>query len=92
MLLSVQAGCDDRVPQSLDSPPGWLDNLRPIDPHKARFGWLGDWTSQLGFEPGLVDLVSGAAGKFAQAGAMIEEISSGFDLERLWNAYAHAAE
>ncbi|MGX9147935.1 amidase [Mesorhizobium sp. 128a] len=87
MLLSVQAGYDDRVPQSLDSAPRWLDKLKPIHPRKARFGWLGDWTSQLAFEPGLVDLVRGAAGKFAQAGAVVEDISSGFDLERLWTTY-----
>jgi amidase len=87
-LLSIQAGHDPRAPLSMaqgaqDFVPGPDASVRG-----ARIAWLGDLGGHLAIEPGLVGVCERALQTMADAGALIEPLSSlGVDLERLWQAW-----
>ncbi|MBW6401399.1 amidase [Roseomonas sp. HJA6] len=87
MLLSVQAGHDARAPLSLDAQPDWQAAVQPAEPARLRLGWLGDYGGHLPFEPGLLELTHKAAQRFAAAGATVEPVDIGFDMESLWQAF-----
>ena len=87
MLLSVQAGYDARAPLSLDAQPDWQAAARPAEAVRLRLGWLGDYGGHLPFERGLLELTHKAAQRFAAAGATVEPVDIGFDMESLWQAF-----
>ena len=85
LLLDVMAGPDPSAPLSRTDPVGTLprhDDLRGV-----RVGWLGDLDGHLATEPGVVDTARTAATAMAALGADVEDVSLGFDLDRLWRAF-----
>ncbi|MRX51800.1 amidase [Paracoccus sp. S-4012] len=87
MLMGVQAGYDPRAPLSLGEGEDWSTAAEPLDPATLRFGWLGDFDGHLPFEPGVLELVEAAAGRLADAGASVDPVGIGFDMEALWQAF-----
>ncbi|MCA1297708.1 amidase [Stappia indica] len=87
MLLAVQAGYDPRAPQSLDGDgQEFAGDLRG-SVKGMRIGWLGDFGGHLPFEDGILDLNRKALEVLSGLGAHVEEASTGFDMERLWQAW-----
>lgn len=86
-LLAVQAGFDPRVPHSLQDPAtAFLGDLqRPRA--GLRIGWLGDLDGHLPMEPGILDLCRSALSVFEGMGAVVEDLSLGFDPESIWQAW-----
>lgn len=89
MLLAIQAGFDARAPLSLAT----IDDLIP-GPDAAehglrglRVGWLADLGGHLAMEAGIVPLCEQALRTFEQAGALVEPLTLGFDVDKLWNAW-----
>jgi amidase len=87
-LLSIQAGHDARAPLSIaqgaqDFVPGPDAAVRG-----ARIAWLGDLGGHLALEPGLLSACERALQAMADAGAIVEPLSSlGLDLDRVWQAW-----
>jgi amidase len=86
-LLAVQAGADPRAPLSLDEDPSALCQPFQTSLNGLRIGWLGDFGGHVATEPGIVDLGLAAMTTFAELGAEIVPIGSGFDMERLFQAW-----
>jgi amidase len=87
MLLSVQAGYDSRAPLSLEDPGFRFEDRLEEGEGTLRCGWLGDLGGHLPFEPGVLELCTGALDLFRQAGGSVEEARVDFDPERLWRAF-----
>ncbi|MGL4289904.1 MAG: amidase [Phreatobacter sp.] len=87
MLLSVQAGYDARAPLSLDDAGFRYEDKLAIDPKGLRFGWLGDLGGHLPFEPGVLELCTGALALLTGIGARVEPATVNFDPEKLWQAF-----
>jgi amidase len=87
LLLSVQAGRDDRVPLSLGgdgsefSPP-----LVAADKHK-RIAWLGDLNGALPMEQGVLETCNAGLLCLKNSGANIEHFVPPFDYELLWQSF-----
>ncbi|GGE91326.1 amidase [Stappia taiwanensis] len=87
MLLAVQAGYDPRAPQSLDGDGQEFAGELRSSVKGLRIGWLGDFGGYLPFEDGILDLNRKALDVLAGLGAHVEETGTGFDMERLWQAW-----
>jgi amidase len=89
-LLSTQAGHDPQAPLSLaDAPRSFVPTARQAATaaRGARIGWLGDLGGHLAVEPGILPLCEQALGVFEQAGAQVEPLALGFDVQALWQAW-----
>ena len=88
LLLSVQAGFDDRLPltRRAEGPRDWGSALGR-DFRGARIGWLGDLGGHLPTEPGVLDTCRAALRHFTDIGCTVEEVVPAFDFERLWRAW-----
>lgn len=87
-LLSIQAGHDPRAPLSIAQ--GAQDFVPRPDAsvRRARIAWLGDLGGHLALEPGIADACEHALRTMADAGAIVEPLSSlGVDLDRVWQAW-----
>ena len=87
-LLSIQAGHDARAPLSIAQ--GAQDFVPPPDAsvRGARIAWLGDLGGHLALEPGIAAACENALRTMADAGAVVEPVSSlGVDLDRVWQAW-----
>jgi amidase len=87
-LLSIQAGHDPRAPLSMAQ--GLQDFVPAPDAsvRGARIAWLGDLGGHLALAPGLAAACERALRTMADAGAVVEPLSSlGVDLERVWQAW-----
>lgn len=87
-LLEVQSGYSANVPLSISS------HLKPfVQPSDAntlkgkRIGWLGDLNGYLAMEDGILPVCEQALQRCADAGAIVEPISLGFDTQALWSAW-----
>lgn len=87
MLLSVQAGRDERVPLSLEDPGFRFEDRLDFDPAGRRLAWLGDLGGHLPFEAGILELCERACARFTALGAKVEAARPDFDPERLWRAW-----
>lgn len=87
MLLSVQAGYDDRTPLSLRDDPAVFAGPLQRDHTGVRIGWLGDFNAYLPMEPGVMDLCRNALKHFEELGATVEQAQPAFDMAQLWHAW-----
>jgi amidase len=87
LLLSIQAGCDRRVPSSLSVDPTMF--TAPLDAaiKGARIAWCGDFGGRIPFEPGVLELCEAATRVFAQLGCIVEAAAPAYPLERLWHDF-----
>ena len=87
LLLSVMAGRDERVPLSLSGDGCvFAENLEP-DAKGKRVAWLGDLGGAVAMEYGIIQLCNDGLSVLRKAGANVENVSLGFDYERLWQAF-----
>jgi amidase len=89
LLLSVQAGYDDRAPLSVREDPSVFAEaaLGPVPFVRGkRIAWIGD-RSGLPFEPGVLDLCRGALATFTALGCEVEDQDPPMPLETIWRAW-----
>jgi amidase len=84
-LFATQSGHDPRDPLSLPDGPVSIDEQR--DYSGARIGWLGDFGGYLAFEEGMLELCGEALGTFRRLGCRVEDVTPGFDMDRLWRSW-----
>ncbi|MFN6993839.1 MAG: amidase [Aquincola tertiaricarbonis] len=87
MLLSVQAGFDDRAPLSLQDDPACFTASLDRSFEGTRIGWLGDLGGHLATEPGVLDTCTQALRHLQALGCEVEAVPPPFDMERLWRAW-----
>jgi amidase len=87
MLLSVQAGYDPRVPLSIADGERFAPQDLAGDIAGKRIGWLGDFGGHLPMEDGILDLCRTALGVYRKLGCVVEDVTPGFDPERIWQAW-----
>jgi amidase len=87
-LLSIQAGHDPRAPLSIAQGPRDFVPDADASVRGARIAWLGDLGGHLALEPGIAVACQRALQAMADAGAVVEPLSSlGVDLDRVWQAW-----
>jgi amidase len=87
LLLSVQAGRDDRVPLSLaGAGAAFAPPLVPAAKGK-RIAWLGDLNGALPMEPGVLEICQAGLICLQRVGANVENFVPVFDYELLWQAF-----
>jgi amidase len=87
-LLSIQAGHDPRAPLSIAQGPQDFVPGPGASVRGARIAWLGDLGGHLALEPGIAHAGEHALRTMADAGAIVEPLSSlGVDLDRVWQAW-----
>lgn len=88
LLLSVQAGFDDRLPLTRrgEGQRDWGAALAR-DWRRARIGWLGDLKGHLPMEPGVLDTCRAALRYFTDIGCTVDDALPAFDFESLWRAW-----
>jgi amidase len=87
MLLEVQAGYDARVPQSLDSGERFAQSLDDFDADTVRVGWLGDLSSYLPIEPGILACCEQGLHRLRDLGCTVEPVAHGFAPGDVWDAW-----
>jgi amidase len=87
LLLSVQAGYDERVPLSLGG--GGQEFAVEISPDAVgkRIAWAGDLNGAMPMEAGILDICQDGLSRLEAAGAIVEPFVPNFDFERLWQAF-----
>jgi amidase len=86
LLLSVQAGPDQRAPLSLrDTVPALATPL--ADGKGISIAWLGDLGGHLPLEPGILELCQSALVRLSVAGCRVEAMTPAFDFAALWRAF-----
>ena len=86
MLLSVQAGYDDRVPLSIADPHTYAVESLKCDVKGKRIGWIGDF-GNLPMEAGVRELCRDALRKLESMGCIVEDVTPDFDAEAIWKAW-----
>ena len=86
MLLSVQAGYDDRVPLSIADPHSYAVESLKCDVEGKRIGWIGDY-GNLPMDAGIRELCREALRTFESMGCIVEEVTPDFDPEAIWKAW-----
>jgi amidase len=87
MLLSVQAGFDDRAPLSMNADPSLFRHALQRDFSGVRIGWLGDFNGYLPMEAGVMELSLAALKNFDAIGARVEHAHPDFQMARLWKTW-----
>ncbi len=87
LLLSVQAGRDERVPLSLLGDGSEFAREILPDAKGKRVAWLGDLDGALPMEPGVLQICQNGLKGLETAGAEVEAMVPQFDYERLWQAF-----
>jgi len=87
LLLSVQAGRDDRAP--LSNPGDGQRFLAPLeaDMRGKRIGWLGDLGGWAPYEPGVLEVCREALKRFEALGCQVEEALPDRSPEDAWRAF-----
>lgn len=87
-LLVTQSGYDPRVPLSLGTA---LDSTPPASAGESlkeiRIGWLGDLGGHLALEPGVLAVCEQALHRMSVAGAKVDVLSLGVDLDSIWDCW-----
>lgn len=87
LLLSVQAGYDPRVPNSIHEDPSVFAAELDPDIRGWRVGWLGDLGGEIPLEPGIAPLCEAALVVLEELGATVEEARPDFPLETMFQAW-----
>jgi amidase len=86
MLLSVQAGYDDRVPLSIENPQSYNVPSLTCDVKGKRIGWLGEF-GNLPMDAGVREVCREALRTLEGMGCIVEEAKPNFDAETVWKAW-----
>ena len=86
LLLSVQAGFDQRVPLSIDGDGKAFQQSLDKDFKGKRIAWIGDFKGAVPYEPGVLEVCKGAMKAFEEMGCIVEDASPDYPLEDAWQA------
>lgn len=86
LLLSVQAGHDDRAPLSMEPASMDFTGQLSADLRGKRIGWLGDFGGSTPCEPGLLDVCRTALKTFEDLGCIVEDVEADMAIEPVWTA------
>jgi amidase len=86
LLLSVQAGYDQRVPLSIDGGGKAFDQNLAKDFKGKRVAWIGDFKGAVPYEPGVLEVCKSAMKAFEEIGCIVEEASPDYPIEAVWQA------
>jgi amidase len=86
LLLSVQAGFDDRLPLSLDGDGVPFQQRLDHDFKGTRVAWGADFRGFTPCEPGVLDVCAKAVRTLESLGCVVETAAPEFDLESVWQA------
>ncbi|HLS25136.1 MAG TPA: amidase [Beutenbergiaceae bacterium] len=75
LLLSVQAGPDDRVPIALEEPGESFARPRAAEPKGLRVAWTTDFNGLVPVEPAVLDVLRANVQVFESLGCEVTEIS-----------------
>src|SRR5262245_49583576 len=87
LLLSVQAGYDERVPLSMDANPTIFQVPLETDLKGKRVAWLGDFNGAVPYEAGVLELCRSALGVFETLGCIVEEAVPDYSVDKIWQAW-----
>jgi len=86
LLLSVQAGYDERVPLSMDGDGAPFRRAFEGQLKAKRIAWGGDLSGNTPCEAGVLDVCKSALNTFTELGCHVEEAHPEFDLQEVWRA------
>lgn len=75
LLLSVQAGPDDRVPIALSEPGETFAHPEPADPTRLRVAWTPDFGGLVPVDEAVLEVLRANVATFADLGCAVTEIS-----------------
>ncbi len=87
LLLSVQAGRDDRAPLSMEGAGARFLAPLEADFKGKRIGWLGDLDGAAPYEPGVLEVCRAALKHFEALGCTVEAAMPKADPEAAWRAF-----
>jgi len=87
LLLSVQAGYDDRVPLSMDASPAIFQGPLETNLKGKRIAWLGDFNGAVPYEAGVLELCRSALRVFETLGCVVEEAVPDYSVDKIWQAW-----
>jgi amidase len=85
MLLSIQAGHDDRAPLSVNLDPMQFTQSLASDVKGKKIAWLSNWNNYFATDPGVLDICEAATRVFADLGCEVEAALPDFPPELLWD-------
>ena len=87
LLLEVQSGYDARAPLSLHGSERFAQALNDFDGKTVRVGWLGDLSSYLPMEAGILECCEQGLRRLQDCGCAVEPVPPGFAPEDVWQAW-----
>ena len=87
LLLEVQSGYDARAPLSLHGSERFAHALNDFDGQTVRVGWLGDLSSYLPMEAGILECCEQGLRRLQDCGCAVEPVPPGFAPEDVWQAW-----
>lgn len=87
MLLSIQAGHDERAPLSVNVDASAFAGQLDADMKGKKIAWIGDWNGYFAMDPGVLDLCKSTLKVFADMGCEVEEAVPSFDPAELWDIW-----
>jgi amidase len=86
LLLSIQAGYDERVPLSIDGDGALFRKHFDSKCKGKRIAWGGDLSGAMPCEPDVLEVCKTAAKAFEGLGCHVDEAHPKFDFDALWRA------
>ncbi|MSP50067.1 MAG: amidase [Alphaproteobacteria bacterium] len=87
MLLSVQAGYDQRAPLSIAADPLAFAGSLDRDFKGTRIAFLGDFEGYLPYEAGVLEVCRKAMKTFEDLGCVVEEAIPDYPVDKVWKAW-----
>ena len=87
MLLSIQAGHDDRAPLSVNVDASAFAGPLEADMKGKKIAWMGDWNGYFAMDPGVLDLCKASLKTFTDLGCEVVEAVPDFEPAELWETW-----
>jgi amidase len=87
LMLSVQAGYDARAPLSLEGDGAVFRGSLETDLRGKRIAWAGDFSGNIPYEPGVLDVCKEALKTFEAIGCSVEEAHPDYSIDAVWRAF-----
>ena len=87
MLLSIQAGQDDRAPLSVNVDASIFTGSLEADMKGKKIAWMGDWNGYFAMDPGVIDVCKANLKTFTDLGCEVVEDVPDFDPAELWDTW-----
>jgi amidase len=87
MLLSIQAGHDDRAPLSVNLDPMQFTQSLASDVKGKKIAWIGNWNNYFAMDPGVLEICEAQTRVFTDLGCEVEAVVPDFAPELLWDMW-----